>query len=79
MQEILPDGGVIRKLWLGEHAKYRDHLLRLDKASRHNRFGGDRNIIGQTVALAALPCCTPNAKGRRSVPFFILRSGAFSA
>ena len=33
MQEILPDGGVIRKLWLGEHNKYRDHLLRFDTAS----------------------------------------------
>src|ERR1700722_16601806 len=24
MQEVLPDGGVIRKLWIGEHNKYRD-------------------------------------------------------
>jgi GNAT superfamily N-acetyltransferase len=40
MQEVLPDGGVVRKLWLGEHIKYRDHLLGLDLASRHNRFGG---------------------------------------
>ena len=40
MQEVLPDGGVIRKLWIGEHNKYRDHLLRLDSASRHSRFGG---------------------------------------
>ena len=40
MQEVLPDGGVIRKLWIGEHNKYREHLLRLDTASRHSRFGG---------------------------------------
>jgi hypothetical protein len=30
---------VIRKLWVGE-AKYRDHVLRLDPESRHNRFAG---------------------------------------
>jgi len=40
MQDALPDGGVIRKLWIGETDKYRDHLLRLDSASRHSRFGG---------------------------------------
>jgi GNAT superfamily N-acetyltransferase len=40
MQDVLPEGGVIRKLWIGEAAKYRDHMLRLDSESRHNRFGG---------------------------------------
>jgi GNAT superfamily N-acetyltransferase len=40
MQDVLPEGGVIRKLWVGENDKYLDHLLRLDPASRHNRFGG---------------------------------------
>jgi GNAT superfamily N-acetyltransferase len=40
MQDDLPEGGVIRKLWIGEADKYREHLLRLDAASRHNRFGG---------------------------------------
>ena len=30
MQDVLPDGGVIRKLWIGENNKYRDHLLRLE-------------------------------------------------
>ena len=39
MHELLADGGMIRKLWLGETAKYRDHLLRLDAQSRRNRFG----------------------------------------
>jgi GNAT superfamily N-acetyltransferase len=40
MQDVLPEGGVIRKLWVGEAAKYRDHVLRLDPQSRRNRFGG---------------------------------------
>lgn len=40
MQEPLADGGVIRKLWIGEANRYRDHLLRLDPDSRHSRFGG---------------------------------------
>jgi GNAT superfamily N-acetyltransferase len=30
--------GTIRKLWPGEAPKFRDHLLRLDKASRRMRF-----------------------------------------
>ena len=40
MDELLADGGAIRKLWIGEIAKYREHLLRLDHESRCNRFGG---------------------------------------
>jgi len=36
----LPDGGLIRKMWISEAAKYRDHLLRLDAESRTRRFGG---------------------------------------
>ena len=40
MQEVLPEGGVVRKLWIGESAKYREHLLRLDPQSRRNRFSG---------------------------------------
>ena len=40
MQEALADGGLIRKLWIGEADRYRDHLLRLDRGSRHSRFGG---------------------------------------
>jgi len=40
MQEALVDGGLIRKLWIGEAGIYRNHLLRLDRDSRHNRFGG---------------------------------------
>jgi hypothetical protein len=40
MQEVLPEGAVIRKLWIGETEKYREHVLRLDPQSRHSRFGG---------------------------------------
>jgi GNAT superfamily N-acetyltransferase len=40
MNEPLPDGGTIRKLWVGERDAYRDHLLRLDGESRHRRFSG---------------------------------------
>ena len=39
MHEALVDGGLIRKLWIGEAGIYRNHLLRLDRDSRHNRFG----------------------------------------
>src|SRR3984957_9613594 len=60
MQELLPDGGVIRKLWIGEHNKYRDHLVRLDSASRHSRFGGGvsddfiRNFVDLSLSLDAV-------------------------
>ncbi len=40
MQDQLPHGGLIRKIWIGEAERYRDHLLRLDAASRRNRFAG---------------------------------------
>src|SRR5260370_16061200 len=39
MQEPLPHG-LIRKVWIAEAERYRDHLLRLDGASRRSRFGG---------------------------------------
>ena len=38
MLDLLPDGSMIRKLWIGEAELYRDHLLRLDAASRRSRF-----------------------------------------
>ncbi len=41
MNEPLPDGGVIRKIWTAELDRYREHLLRLDPTSRRNRFGGN--------------------------------------
>jgi GNAT superfamily N-acetyltransferase len=40
MQEVIPGGAVIRKLWIGEAETYRAHILRLDPQSRRNRFGG---------------------------------------
>jgi GNAT superfamily N-acetyltransferase len=40
MQEVLPEGAMIRKLWIGETEKYREHILRLDPQSRRSRFGG---------------------------------------
>lgn len=40
MQDLLPHGGTIRKLWIGEAEFYRDHLLRLDAESRRSRFAG---------------------------------------
>jgi GNAT superfamily N-acetyltransferase len=40
MHEPLPDGGSIRKLWIGETDAYRRHLLRLDRDSRYRRFSG---------------------------------------
>jgi GNAT superfamily N-acetyltransferase len=32
--------GIVRKLWSADAEAYGDHLLRLDAASRRNRFGG---------------------------------------
>ncbi len=40
MSDSLPGGGTVRKLWIGETDAYRDHLLRLDRVSRHTRFSG---------------------------------------
>jgi GNAT superfamily N-acetyltransferase len=55
MQEVLPEDGVIRKLWIGETAKYREHVLRLDPESRRNRFAGgvSDDFIRDYVDLAA--------------------------
>ena len=60
MHELIPDGGVIRKLWIHEARSYRDHLLRLDPASRRNRFGGVvsderiRNHVDSSILLDAV-------------------------
>jgi GNAT superfamily N-acetyltransferase len=60
MQDVLPEGGVIRKLWIGEAEKYRDHVLRLDPESRHNRFAGGvsddfvRNYVDLSIGLDAV-------------------------
>jgi GNAT superfamily N-acetyltransferase len=60
MHEPLNDGGVIRKLWIGEAGIYRDHLLRLDRDSRYSRFGGAvadafvDNYVTTTFGLSAV-------------------------
>jgi GNAT superfamily N-acetyltransferase len=57
MTELLPDGGTIRKLWIGETGAYRDHLLRLDRESRHRRFSGavsDEIITGHAATANGL-------------------------
>jgi len=41
MNALLPEGGIIRKMWSVEAGRYREHLLRLDATSRRNRFGGN--------------------------------------
>jgi len=55
MRAPLPDGGIVRKLWIGETAAYRDHLLRLDHESRHTRFSGavSDDVIIRHAATAA--------------------------
>lgn len=40
MQDFLPEGGLVRKLWIGETDAYADHLSRLDRVSRRRRFSG---------------------------------------
>jgi len=54
MHERLPDGGTIRKLWIGETDAYRDHLLRLDRESRYRRFSGavSDEVIARHAATA---------------------------
>src|SRR5207237_438810 len=48
------------KLWIGEAEAYRDHLLRLDAASRRNRFGGGasdeflRNYVDVSIGVDAV-------------------------
>ena len=60
MRDLLVDGGVIRKIWIGEIEKYREHLLRLDQESRSNRFGGAvsdefiTNYVGTIGSLDAI-------------------------
>jgi GNAT superfamily N-acetyltransferase len=55
MSESLPNGGTVRKLWIGETGAYRDHLLRLDPDSRHTRFSGavSDEFIARHAATAA--------------------------
>ena len=57
MDELLVDGGVIRKLWIGETGQYREHLLRLDRDSRRSRFGGA--VADELVAAYAETAARP--------------------
>jgi GNAT superfamily N-acetyltransferase len=57
MRDLLVDGGVIRKMWIGEIEKYTEHLLRLDPESRSNRFGGvvsDDFIVNYVDSIGSL-------------------------
>ena len=57
MHELLPDGGIVRKLWVGEADAYRDHLLRLDPESRHRRFSGsvaDEIVVRHAATVSAV-------------------------
>ena len=66
MNELLPDGGTIRKLWPGETDAYRDHLLRLDHDSRHRRFSGA--VADEVIARHA---ATANGLGVVVYGFFV--------
>jgi GNAT superfamily N-acetyltransferase len=54
MQDVLPEGGIVRKLWIAEIAKYREHMLRLDADSRRSRFGGgvSDEFVGKYVDMS---------------------------
>ena len=52
-------GGTIRKMWVSESNKFRDHLLRLDRESRRLRFGmavSDEFIIDYASRLNDMKC-----------------------
>jgi len=66
MNELLPDGGTIRKLWPVETDAYRDHLLRLDHESRHRRFSGA--VADEVIARHA---ATANGFGAVVYGFFV--------
>ncbi len=54
MHDPLPEGGFIRKLFIGEADRYCNHLLRLDGDSRRARFGGavSDDFINRYVAVS---------------------------
>lgn len=66
MNELLPDGGTIRKLWPSETDAYRDHLLRLDHESRYRRFSGA--VADEVIARHA---ATANGLGVVVYGFFV--------
>jgi GNAT superfamily N-acetyltransferase len=61
MEVLMPEseiwGGTIRKVWISENDKFRDHLLRLDRESRRLRFGmavSDAFIIDYAARLCEM-------------------------
>lgn len=60
MHDLILEGGVVRKLWMHEADLYREHLLRLDDASRRSRFAGAtsdgriREYVDQSILLDAV-------------------------
>ena len=60
MHDALPDGGLIRKLWIGEAERYRDHLLRLDPtagatgSAAPSRTSSSRDYVDLDVRLDAV-------------------------
>ena len=54
-------GGTIRKLWPSESARFRDHLLRLDKENRRLRFAdhvSDQFIIDYAARMSEIGAIT---------------------
>jgi GNAT superfamily N-acetyltransferase len=66
MSEPLPEGAMIRKLWINETNDYRDHLLRLDRDSRYRRFSG--TVSDDFIARHA---ATANEAGTVVYGFFV--------
>jgi GNAT superfamily N-acetyltransferase len=74
MPAPLPEGAVIRKVWMTETNDYCDHLLRLDRDSRYRRFSG--TVSDDFIARHA---ATANDAGTVVYGFFVdgvLRGGA---
>ena len=67
MHEVLPESGIIRKLWIGETTKYREHMLRLDPESWHRLI--EVNLTGtyNTIRVAA-PAMIKQGAGRSNRP-----------
>jgi GNAT superfamily N-acetyltransferase len=74
MQEVLPENAIIRKLWIGETDRYREHLLRLDPQSRRSRFGGA--ISDETVGKYVDDCFALDAIVHGCFIAGVLRGGA---
>ena len=67
MQDVLPDGGVIRKMWLGEADRYRDHLL----AARRRQPA--QPVRRRGVGRVRAQLCRSIARHRRGHPRLLRR------